>query len=304
MNIPYELQWQEVSGAVSYLLTVFNATGEVTVGAGLTSTSFTVTLDDTVAAVYAVRAYDGTNYGPRITITYMPPTTMASLRTKIRRELKDPSGTKFDNAELGQYIEEAINDYSAHFPKEKQTIIALDPDLTDYQMPDDTLMIQRVKVTDNDGNSRYMKPRAYKAGEDIRTNPATYWKLGINRLAPGTTRYYSGHYEYRDGWITLDFNPETGDTMTVDYGAYYPQPVFDGVPLEVPARDEELLILYVCGKATARIEWQDANLSRWKEKGSRDDSPLELPYNKYFAAYREKIRERKSRVHILRRARG
>ncbi len=116
-----------------------------------------------------------------------------------------------------------------------------------------------------------------------------------------------GHYDVRDGVLEVDFTPAEGDKLRLTYGARYLAPPFGAVRVDVPQQDHELIVLYACGKATVRLEGQDANLQRFPsmgDTGKRDDNPMSDIANRYFNAYNQKIKEKRERPRFYRRVRS
>lgn len=298
MNITYRIDWQPVSTAVSYLVSELDNTGETTLGS-TTDTEYDVVVDDTQDAAFLVRAWDGEYYSQPVTVVYEAPVTLGTLRNQIRTELKDTVSGKYKwtDTELSQYLKDALQDYEKHFPKPGETTLTLEEGTLSYALPSGLKRITRVCYHAQSGDI-YLKAKPFKGGETSSGRDTLYWKLGV-LIAPGRARPYQGHYELKNNEIALDFAPLADETLTIEYAGDYALPVFDTIRLDIPSEDLELLKLYAKGLAMVRIETQDANLSRWKEDGRRDDNPIVLSSNRYFNAYNQKIKEKKNGVKFL-----
>lgn len=308
MNVTFRLSWEAVDGALSYYLTSLAATGtgETVISDTLTDTYYDASIDELSDVVYMVRAYNGASYGPPTTIIYKAPTTLSSMRTKLRIMLNDNRATgtpKFADTELNMYIQQSIDNYSALFPKTKLISVALTNGVHTYGLPSDIQRATEVYYLDATGNKFYLKDKPYKSGETVLEDVSGLYKLGVERV-PSSTRYYNGHYSIYNGYITIDFSPESSTYLHVHYDGKYQLPVVDGVRIDIPIEDEELTLLYAAGLATVRVLGQDANLQRWDQSsGRRDDNPLTQPYNSYMKQYQERIKDRMGKPRIMSRVR-
>lgn len=302
MNIVFQLTWEAVDGAVSYLVQAVNATGGTDTLGETTETSFSTLIDENADHVFLVRAYDGIYYGPALQIAYRRRRTLQDIRDMVKSELKAPPG-RWQDTELDQYIREAISDYSLHFPRPQDLTVKLRGGVRDYQMPQNTVTVQRVEYITASGSTVYLKYRPWQPGESQVPSVSDIWKLGVTATSASRGRQRLGHYDYRDGRLQIDFDPSSGDLLRVRYTARYPLPSVPAAHVDVPESDHELLVLYACGKASAQVELLSANLDRWREERRRDDNPLVDPTNRYFNAYRQKLRERMSIPKFLRRTR-
>lgn len=208
-------------------------------------------------------------------------TTKEALRTNIRNDLKDLNEASYqwsDNL-LDLYINDAIQDYSVHFPFEKTVSIVTSASVQDYDWPDDFMSVVRVEYPEG-FLLRKLKP---KSGTVI-------W--------PYLSFQYSYGYEDYGDQLHLLLVPDAGQAINVRYLAYRALPEDDEDDLDVPDRDMQLLRLYVMAECYARTAGQDARLSRWKDDGKRDDNPV-LPLAKaYRKQYDDMVEQRKRNVRM------
>jgi len=309
MNLAFRLSWESVDGALSYQITQLDGEGVESELATTTDCAYTATIDDGADAVFLIRAFDGANYDSPLTIVYSHTPTLTDLRARVRRDLRD-LGTgvapnlkfKWTDDEIDGYLRDAIGDYGEHFPKPGSLTIECVAGHKTYRLPAEVRGLDSVEYVAEAGNALYLTHRPFRGGESTGSGGAhPYWKLGISSEVYRRTRRHTGSYDFRDGAIELDFSPALGASLRVEYRGRYLSPPNGFVRLDVPVDDHELLVLYACGKATVRVEGQDANLSRWDETtGRRDDNPLTPLTNRYFNAYNQKIKERQSRPRVLR----
>jgi len=306
MDILFRLDWEAVSGAVSYRISFADATGTgETVVTTTTSTYYDAAVDELIDKAFFVRSYDGTYYGTPVVIPYYAPLTRTKVRNMIREEFQDKDSTAYtwEDAELNQYIEAAIDKYAIHFPLKKELTLTTSLNVKTYKIYDTVVAVNRVEYIDDDNISRYLLYKPWKGGEELIADNDSYWKLGVYRNGPSRTRQFLGHYDFSKGNLLLDFNPSANESLVVRYASYYVKPRFDAVQLDIPEHDIELIVLYACGKAAVRVEKQDATLSRWDETGRRDDNPLIKLSTRYFNAFDQGVKDRLNKPHFMRRTR-
>lgn len=254
-----------------------------------TTTSATLTYDDTANLAFQVRPTDGTNYGPEVLVSvvgYVP--CRAWLRQGVRMALADRADqagvtVSWPDDEINRYIQEALGELNVTFPIENSTTIMLAPPTVDthgnqagvrtYPLPTDFYLVKRAEYVTPDGKLHlYLKDKPWRGGETTATSYLGYPKLGI-MLSPLAGRFYPGHYMVSEGNFVVDWDPAgNGDYVNVTYAARRLFPSGDADLLQCTPEDMELLSLYTQMKCWLRTEGSDTRLSRWKE-GKRDDMP-------------------------------
>lgn len=311
MNIVFKLTWEPVQGARSYTVCQIDpADGLEDVLTETSETYFDAAIDDSKDYAFTVRASDGVYYSEPVTITYMHARTLGDIRDEIRVDLKDSDKSKWTDAELENYIRDAIKDYAKRFPKNQELSIACVEDQREYGLPDAVQEVYRVEYQARSGLSHFLKYSPWRAGEvDYRTAvgeaPTLRDKLSVG-LIRGRGREYLGHWDFRAGKLILDFEPAEGDALKVRYAGTYIVPPFAAVRTDVPGEDLEMLKLFAKGSAFARVEGQDANLQRWDDttSGTRADNPLTPVSTRYFNAYLQRCRDKQERGRIRQRVRS
>ena len=258
----------------------------------VTTTTATLTFEETASLVYQVRPTDGTLYGSEVASFVVGDVPCrAWLRQKIRVALADRSNQagvtlNWTDEEINTYIAEAINELSLLFPRQADTTIQLQGPVNpqdqtqadrSYPLPTDCYRVQQVEYRTQDANfSLFLKEKPFRGGETTAQTYIGYPKLGI-MLSPQAGRFYPGHYDTYEQKIHLDWDPAgDGDYLRIRYSARYPAPTDDVTLLSMLPEDMELLSLRAQMKCWLRVEGSDTRLSRWRSKddGSRrDDLP-------------------------------
>lgn len=220
--------------------------------------------------------------------------TRADLRTILRRDkLDDNSAGKYrwGDETLHEAINEAIRDYSQHFPRKRRAAIARVAGQTEYNLPAD---FKQVGYLTDTAGVRYspLNPGDYeerlaldRGGEE---GGIPYRELG-ERFSDGQGAFYAV-------WGgSLYLAPAPQEDLALYYLAWHPQATADSSALTIPEEDEDLIVLYAWAVCLSRDSGKDALLSRWDEgSGRRDDNPVVFLSTRFFHAYREKVAERKA----------
>lgn len=306
------VNWPSATAATQYAVFVNGKmTPDYTVTNG--ATSVLVTIDDQLPGyVFAIRPTDGTNYGPAQTVVVanQPLNNRAWIRDQVRKRIADRIDTSNQTTptiaddELNSYLNDAIRQYSLHFPLQKDWTITLvaggeKGGARDYQLPADFQKITSVRYNQAASNlEMFLKEASFKGGETTATSWVGYPKLGILQPPIGG-RYYPGHFDVWDGSLHIDFDPlGNGDTLSARYMAVFPYPSDDVTALAIPAVDIEMVMIRVEAAAWLEIESKDVRLSRW-DRGStgtarRDDMPTEKMSTRLFNTWNQWVNQRRS----------
>jgi len=162
-------------------------------------------------------------------------TTRAGLRTVIRNQGIDSS--TWSDAEVNQWIADAIAEYSIHFPRWREsTGNACAEGEREYDLPSDFAAALQVE---------------YPEGNEPLTT--------LTRLPEDDPRFGPGYYDVRAGAaLVLGESPSAGQTYGLLYQAHHDYPDADDDVLTVPDEDLEVLILFVVLKAYRRLELDEA----------------------------------------------
>ncbi len=312
--------WPATSPAAQYtVLQVYP--GTVTALQNVSTTSVTLTFDDSQSLAYQVRPSSGAlptpTYGPEasvFTVNYVP--CRAWLRHKVRKALADRADQttttqlNWPDDELNEYIAEALVELNTLFPVgEVAAPITLLPTTIDskgnkigvtaYALPSDLYLIRSVEyVTSDEQYHKYLKEKPWRGGETTYNSFLGYPKVGV-LYSPTSGRYYPGNYfVFPEGTINIDWAPAgDGDFLNVTYLANRALPANDGDVLNVTLKDMELLSLYTQMKAWIRVEGSDSRLSRWRGRddgvGRRDDLPTLKHSMVIKQLYNERVNDRR-----------
>lgn len=195
-------------------------------------------------------------------------TTWGEYKTRIRGQLGDSDEPYYWSPdELRWYADAGFDDYSRHFPLQDDIEIAVVSGQKAYALPSDILTpAERHVASVEYPSGRYLQPLKFKPGDVRLYSQSGLWKetegVGLAYYIWGSTLY-------------LTRNPtELTDPLAVMYLAHHAHIVDDDTELTIPDVDLPLLMWFITATAMARVAAQDARLSRWKEEGSRSDSPL------------------------------
>lgn len=184
--------------------------------------------------------------------------TWQDLLTEVRVDLKDPSGSKWDDSTLYVWLKDAVRDYSTYFPYrvDRAELTASDTENKVYTLPAefvDTIYVESPKGT-------YLEERNPRPGARYADTPSPY------------TFVTDG------GSLILSGPPSTGDSVWMTFHAVHLLPTGPEettFTLTVPDADIELIRIYMVAKAQTQYRGNQARLDRFKETGRRDDNPLE-----------------------------
>jgi hypothetical protein len=201
-------------------------------------------------------------------------TTWGELETAIRVSIGDPAGDsqRYAEAELLEYVKDAIRDYSVQFPVfTRLEITELTVAPVSFAIPDDCLSIIGVEVGWG-GRLKCWVPKNEPYAQTSGMPPAFYY-------IEGDTIYLNG-------------DPGAKTTYLL-YRRARALPAESADVIEAPDTDLDLITAFAMARCQLRIALQAAPIDRWREDGRRDDNPLLEPYKELMALYRRAISERK-----------
>jgi len=223
----------------------------------------------------------------------MAETTRLDLRTILRRDkLKDTDATsyKWTDDTVNEAINDAIRDYSQHFPVPKkctvshvdnQSLYSAPADLRDVRYLASTGGVRYTYLSPGDFEERIVLDSGYSGGiaqEDFLETRHVKYAL-------------SGFYTKWGTGISL--SPVPVDDLTLYYNANHGIPTSDGEWLTIPQEDLDLIVLFTWATCLMREASADALLSRWDETpGRRDDNPVILQSSRLFTLYKQRVNER------------
>ncbi len=198
----------------------------------------------------------------------------ATWRALVRAELGDqnPSAYLWTDALLGEWLNEAIRDYGRAVPREETATSTTVASQAAYDLPLGLIEVVRVEHPAN--VFRVHQPRV---GGD--------WRTGTD-VVPGADRG-GGRYAY-DVWrgqLVLEPAPTaSGETVAVRYMARRAEPSADTDPLPVEGGDEELLLLYACGRALQWVSTQEGKRQAFERERAASAAQLAEVYEQRYRA--------------------
>lgn len=210
-------------------------------------------------------------------------TTRAEMRQRIRDELNDNAGaTLWSDALLNRWIVEGLRELGRRLGLEKTTSLTSVASQEAYGLPADALEVVRVEHP----ASVMRVPGGLQSG-DVATE-------GGAGATPAGGSPSPSRYELFGGQLVLVPAPATtGDEIRVRYRGAYAEPSADGAVLDVPARDEGLVVAYACGRALQWVGTDEAKRQRFERSRGADPSALRREYERDLVRM---LRERRSQV--------
>lgn len=208
-------------------------------------------------------------------------TTRAELLSGLRLRLNDTAATRWQDDELLAYLSDAARDYSKYFPLKKELETASDGSASRYDAPSDLIDDEVLEITLIDSSTQKQETIPHKQIKRLRS-PRFYEVIG--RV------------------IAFGFIPELNKTIRVRYNAWHDMPATD--LLTIPQEDEDMIYAYSMAAAWQRIGGNDAGLSRWKDEGKRDDSPIIPHYVRLWGRYQRLVDQKQSTPHFLQKQRA
>ena len=210
-------------------------------------------------------------------------TTRAEIRQRIRDELNDnASATLWSDALLNQWIVEGLRELGRRLGLEKTTSLTSVASQEAYGLPTDALEVMRVEHP----ASVMRVPGGLRSGDAAADGAGVAATTGA-----GTS---PSRYELFGGQLVLVPAPAaSGDEIRVRYRGAYTEPSTDGAVLDVPARDEDLVVAYACGRALQWIGTDEAKRQRFERSRGADPLALRREYERDLVRM---LRDRRSHV--------
>ncbi|MFN8525644.1 MAG: hypothetical protein U0821_21310 [Chloroflexota bacterium] len=208
-------------------------------------------------------------------------TTRAQLRTTIRSELNDGGATPlWPDTLLNEWILEGLRDYGRQVGLEKSQTISSVAGQASYTLAADVIQVKRVEHP----AGCFRVPAAFAAGDAVPTVDL----VGVTAPSAALT------FEVWGGALVLSPAPDTaGQPIVVRYLGAYAEPASDASVLDVPPREEEALVFYVCRRALQWIGMDEAKRQRFERQRGADPTTAAAQYlNEYVAL----VRQRQGRV--------
>jgi hypothetical protein len=169
--------------------------------------------------------------------------TRGAWRALVRAELGDEGATKlWSDSLLNEWLNEAIRDYGRVVPREEATTLQTVAGQAAYALP--LGLVEVVRVEHPAHTFRVFAPRT---GGEWGDDPTP---------SPSPIRGGEYGYDVWEGQLVLEPAPgASGESVVVRHTTRRAEPTTDSEPLPVERGDEDLLLLYVCGRA---LEWVSA----------------------------------------------
>ncbi len=198
-------------------------------------------------------------------------TTRAEIRQRIRDELNDNASAKlWGDALLNQWIVEGLRELGRRLGLEKTTSLTSVASQEAYGLPADTLEVIRVEHP----ASVMRVPGGLRSGDAALEGAGGPGVASVRSVSPS-------RYELFGGQLVLVPPPATtGDEIRVRYRGAYAEPSTDVAVLDVPARDEDLVVAYACSRALQWVGTDEAKRQGFERSRGADPSALRREYER------------------------
>ncbi|HLH26403.1 MAG TPA: hypothetical protein VK066_28110 [Chloroflexota bacterium] len=198
--------------------------------------------------------------------------TRAQWRALVRAELGDAGATQlWSDVLLNEWLNEAIRDFGRVVPREEATTLITVAGQAAYALPLGLVEVVRVEHPAN--TFRVFAPRV--GGE------------GGAALTPAPSPRGRGEWSYDvwEGQLVLEPAPgASGERVAVRYTTRRAEPTTDADPLPVEGGDEDLLLLYVCGRALTWVSAQEGKRQAFERDRGASAAPLAAAYEARYRA--------------------
>jgi len=172
--------------------------------------------------------------------------TLATLINRCQVFLNDEGDATWDTEMIGTFLNDAIRDYSNHFPRIKTTTISTTTATTNYDLPSDFLGILSAEFPDGED------PPVYQNRQSVTT--AGFWSSDKNYdiiLAADDSNVNEYIFPALDA---------TGETAVLVYHAVHQLMADPSTPTEsntVPEEHQPLLVKYVNWQASQHLAFAE-----------------------------------------------
>lgn len=168
--------------------------------------------------------------------------TLADMINRCQVFLNDESDTTWDTEMIGTFLNDAIRDYSQHFPRIRMYTINLVEGIQKYDLPGDFLAALSVEYPTGETPPAYLTRMTYSR--------AGFWDIdGFYDII------HSADYTNTDK-IKISAVPFSTETAVIYYHAYHnliPDPATPIGNNSVPMQHQHLLVLHVQWKASVHL---------------------------------------------------
>jgi len=172
--------------------------------------------------------------------------TLSALIDRCQVFLNDESDSTWDTEMIGTFLNDAIRDYSQHFPRVRTAAIDLSTGSNAYNLPEDILGIVSVEYPAGEDPPQYLRRKDYTA--------VCFWS--DEQLYDIVRNRDDANVD--ELWLSAD--PNTGETAIIYYNAYHQliaDPSTPGGSNTVPEEHQQLLVKYVNWQASLHLAFAE-----------------------------------------------
>lgn len=167
-------------------------------------------------------------------------TTLQNLIDRTQNLIADTTEATWTEAQLAEWLRDAIRDYSLHFPRLRTHVASTSTGVTVYALPADFLAAYAVQYPNAADPPTYLQPRPF-------THEDTFWTV------PGYYAILPRRDDTDTDEIWLSESPSNAG-MSVIYYAQHDATIGTGGTLTVPDRHHHILIAYAVWRASQYLQ--------------------------------------------------
>ena len=171
-------------------------------------------------------------------------TTLAQLADICQEQLSDSGAGTWTQATVEGWVQEAIRDYSVHFPRLKEYTINCNDDVHEYPLPVDFLGATLVEYPDGEDPPEYLTRLS-------RTDPAFWLSADYYDLYVTGDATESGAVagESANDLLIVSADTASGEDIILQYRARHNDALASGGEVTVPAHHFDLIVTFVTWRA-------------------------------------------------------
>ena len=167
-------------------------------------------------------------------------TTLQQLIDRCEAQLADSGNATFSAADIEQWVRDAIQDYSQHFPRQSTETLNMSTGTCEYSLDITTQFVLYVEYPDGKDPRQYLRRRNV-----LQPN---FWTVEGNY-----------HVEYPNDpaaapTLTVSSQVATGEDAIVTYLHPHEDPATTATTITVPVQHEHLLVHYVLWRAVLQLK--------------------------------------------------
>lgn len=170
-------------------------------------------------------------------------TTFVQLLDRVATAVDDLPHAHYTTAALAAYLNDAVRDYTQHFPRLRRHDLTTVADQRRYDLPADCLALLTVEYPQGQDPPRYLRRRSH--------HHPTFWR------APAAYDLLPRADQTTPGQLLISPQPPAGHTIRLEYHAHHALITNTAAVsghCTVPAHHEHLLLKYVLWQCSLQLQ--------------------------------------------------